>query len=382
MKQLNKIFKKNPLRFTLILSSLLHLIGFYCLSSLSHYLPVKKAELVPVKIKVIVEKEKIKSTKVTPKETTNKYLDIKASQLHPPQESTISLKNRSTVSARSVHFTASSFTSFSPTKLYREPSQTISKTNNLPVHAKDIQKSTTINFIQNTTPVSLHVRTINLNSSSPIVLQKREPAHTENYNNNYVNNPMTVSNNFISNKLEKSSKPLHARSASRFHASATLTHSPSRLVITKISRPHFDAKPKIRMASLASGFSEEYFGASKMHPDLTSNSPKDEQVSTLELGRLRKGFVKQIRSNITKAKYYPRIARKRGFEGKPIVAFSLGDQGELINLLLDQPSGHKVLNDAALETIRRGAPYPKIPVQLKEKLINFKLPVSYILEEH
>ena len=136
------------------------------------------------------------------------------------------------------------------------------------------------------------------------------------------------------------------------------------------------------MASLASGFSEEYFGASKMTPDLTSNSPNDEQVSTFELGRLRKGFVNQVRSNITKAKYYPRIARKRGFEGKPIVAFSLGGKGELINLLLDLPSDHKVLNDAALETIRRGAPYPPIPDQLKEKLINFKLPILYILGKH
>ena len=59
MKQLNKILKKNPLRFTLILSSLLHLIVFYFLSSLSYYLPVEKAELVPVKIKVIVKEEKI-----------------------------------------------------------------------------------------------------------------------------------------------------------------------------------------------------------------------------------------------------------------------------------------------------------------------------------
>ena len=136
------------------------------------------------------------------------------------------------------------------------------------------------------------------------------------------------------------------------------------------------------MASFGNRFSEEYFDTNKMQSNLNSDSTKEEQESILESGRLRKGFVIQVRSNITKAKYYPRIARKRGFEGKPIVTFSLGDQGELINLLLDQPSGHKVLNDAALETIRRGAPYPKIPVQLKEKLINFKLPVSYILEEH
>ena len=193
---------------------------------------------------------------------------------------------------------------------------------------------------------------------------------------------MAVSKNFISNGLEKISKPLHTRSTSKFHASATLTHSPSPLVTTKISRPHFDTKPKIRMASLASRFSEEYFGASKMTTGLTSTSPKDEQVSTFELGRLRKGFVSQVRSNITKAKYYPRIARKRGFEGKPIVAFSLGGKGELINLLLDLPSDHKVLNDAALETIRRGAPYPPIPDQLKEKLINFKLPILYTLGKH
>ena len=105
-------------------------------------------------------------------------------------------------------------------------------------------------------------------------------------------------------------------------------------------------------------------------------------MSIFELGSLRKGFISQVRSNITKPKYYTRTARKRGLEGKPIVAFVLGDKGELINLSLAQPSDHKVLNDAALETIRRGAPYPPIPVQLKEKLINFKLPVSYILGGH
>ena len=73
MKQLNKILKKNPLRFTLILSSLLHLIGFYFLSSLSQYLPVKKAELVPVKIKVIVQEEKIPQKKIKP---LDNFIDV------------------------------------------------------------------------------------------------------------------------------------------------------------------------------------------------------------------------------------------------------------------------------------------------------------------
>ena len=386
MKQLYKTLNKNQLSTTFILSGLLHLTGFYFLSSLS-YLPDKKAELVPVKIKVVVKKENMPRKKITPKKvlpgaTANENSDIKVSQLKMQPESSISLKKRSAVSARSAHLTASNFTSFSPTKLRKDPSQTTSKRSNLPIRAKDTPILTAVDFTESTTPATLHVQTINLKSSSSIVLQKQEPTKTENYNNNYANNPMIVSNNFIPNELGKKPNPLHARLPSKLLASVNLTHIPSRLAIQKISRLHFYAKPKARMASVQNGFSEEYFGVSRIHPDLTPKSIKNEQAPALELGRLRKGFVKQIRSNIIKAKYYPRIARKRGFEGKPIVAFSLGGKGELINLLLDLPSDHKVLNDAALETIRRGAPYPPIPDQLKEKLINFKLPILYILGKH
>jgi len=73
------------------------------------------------------------------------------------------------------------------------------------------------------------------------------------------------------------------------------------------------------------------------------------------------------------------LARRCGIEGIPIVSFTLGYEGELAKLILAKSSGHEILNDAALDAIRNGAPYPYIPEPFSEKSITFKLPISYIL---
>jgi protein TonB len=75
------------------------------------------------------------------------------------------------------------------------------------------------------------------------------------------------------------------------------------------------------------------------------------------------------------------MARRLGFEGKPIVSFTLGIKGELLDLRLVQASTYNLLNEAALETIRRGTPYPPIPGPLGKKSISFDLPILYTLED-
>ena len=103
--------------------------------------------------------------------------------------------------------------------------------------------------------------------------------------------------------------------------------------------------------------------------------------SSLNIGELRQGFHGKIWGRVAKVKYYPRMARKRGLEGKPIVAFTLGTNGELVDLKLAKASSYDLLNDAALETIRRGIPYPPIPKTLGRNSISFNLPISYVLEK-
>lgn len=103
-------------------------------------------------------------------------------------------------------------------------------------------------------------------------------------------------------------------------------------------------------------------------------------LSGEELEKIRGGFLASVREKVSKAKRYPKIARDRGFEGEPVVAFSLGKDGALLELSLDQPSAHDVLNQAALQTVRDATPYPPIPRQIKEDVIKLKLPILFVLE--
>lgn len=62
--------------------------------------------------------------------------------------------------------------------------------------------------------------------------------------------------------------------------------------------------------------------------------------------------------------YYPRIARKNNWQGRVIVHFVVDTDGKARDVTLRESSGHKVLDDSALETIREldGLPRPPVPV--------------------
>jgi protein TonB len=63
------------------------------------------------------------------------------------------------------------------------------------------------------------------------------------------------------------------------------------------------------------------------------------------------------------------------------VSFTLDKDGSLTSIKLIKDSKYEILNNAALETIRRGNPYPPIPKPLEKLSISFNLPISYMLEE-
>jgi len=136
----------------------------------------------------------------------------------------------------------------------------------------------------------------------------------------------------------------------------------------------------VRNVSLTHGFTEESLD-SPQSTTMVKTKPPSTNFSSLDLGELRRGFHGKIWQRVAKVKYYPRIARKRGFEGKPIVAFTLESNGELVDLKLIEASNYDLLNKAALETIRRGIPYPPIPEPLGKNSISFNLPISYVLEK-
>jgi TonB family protein len=112
----------------------------------------------------------------------------------------------------------------------------------------------------------------------------------------------------------------------------------------------------------------------------TSPNPYEPEDNTVDLGNLRGLFTGKVRQRISNAKYYPRIARRRGMEGRPIVAFTLDKNGRLLQAALAQTSGYQLLDQAALEAVQQAAPYPEIPAPLKMDSFQFKLPISFILK--
>ena len=96
---------------------------------------------------------------------------------------------------------------------------------------------------------------------------------------------------------------------------------------------------------------------------------------------IRKGFSSSVWGRIAKAKYYPPLARKQGWEGKPIVEFRLARNGDLLSSSIALSSPYKILNEAALGAVKNAVPYPKFPKALKLDSIRFKLPISFILSE-
>jgi protein TonB len=69
-------------------------------------------------------------------------------------------------------------------------------------------------------------------------------------------------------------------------------------------------------------------------------------------------ILSKIRNKIEGARYYPPEARRQRLEGKSSVSFEIAEDGSVSNLAITRSSGNPLLDDAALETIRRAAPFP------------------------
>ena len=113
-------------------------------------------------------------------------------------------------------------------------------------------------------------------------------------------------------------------------------------------------------------------------PSIQSGIQDD--ISEINLSLLRGNFTGKVRQRISEAKYYPRLARRRGMEGQPIIQFTIDKQGRVTQVKLDESSGYNLLDKAALEAVNRAAPYPPIPDNLKMDVFHFKLPISFILK--
>ncbi len=81
-------------------------------------------------------------------------------------------------------------------------------------------------------------------------------------------------------------------------------------------------------------------------------------------------------AHIARYQAYPDDARPNRLQGEVQVFFSMRRDGTVTDIEVAESSSHIELDDAALDTIRRAEPLPRIPTELPDNL-NIVIPISF-----
>ena len=74
---------------------------------------------------------------------------------------------------------------------------------------------------------------------------------------------------------------------------------------------------------------------------------------------------------------YPKAAKRKRIRGQVIVSFVVSKSGQASGIRLIRGSGSSILDKAALESVRRAAPFPNIPNEAKRSRWAFKVPLAF-----
>jgi TonB family protein len=135
--------------------------------------------------------------------------------------------------------------------------------------------------------------------------------------------------------------------------------------------------------------------ATPLNPNKPKTTPlKEELVSTssetLPLGGSEFGtaamgktdifslYKAELRAMIDKNKSYPAISKRLGQTGTVVVAFTLLEDGHIIDIRIDKPSLYERLNSSALDAVRKVDRFKPIPKEVGETRMVIKVPVKFI----
>lgn len=110
-------------------------------------------------------------------------------------------------------------------------------------------------------------------------------------------------------------------------------------------------------------------------PNAQAVSPAAEVTSAALISRYRMALIGAARRYV----HYPAQARENGWRGKVEVRLVIGADGAIVNLTIKTSSGYPVLDDQALEMVRKGKTVAQVPPELLGKEFPVDIPVVFDL---
>lgn len=145
-----------------------------------------------------------------------------------------------------------------------------------------------------------------------------------------------------------------------------------------------------RMATFVdSGTETSRKSANRDNIDYSSKSMKDSVASVASIGQAEKysastrgdeihEFKLKLLAAIHEVAYFPKNALRTRKFGEVLLSFTLADNGHLEDLRVSKTSGSEILDEAALEILRKAAEkFPKIPEQSLERKLTYAIPITF-----
>jgi len=112
-------------------------------------------------------------------------------------------------------------------------------------------------------------------------------------------------------------------------------------------------------------------------PQAAPQQPVPVQPAAASAGPTVEQWRQQLNRQIDRAKRYPRQAERAGQEGLVHVAVTIDSSGRLLSASVIRSSGFTALDEAAIEAVRRAAPFPRPPASAGQGTIPFTAPIRF-----
>lgn len=93
--------------------------------------------------------------------------------------------------------------------------------------------------------------------------------------------------------------------------------------------------------------------------------------------KAKSNYKGKVRSKLLRAQRYPKKAKRKKLRGTVQVSFLIAPSGSVSKVRIVRSSGHPVIDQAALDMVRRASPMPKFPSNLRAKHMPFSAPIMF-----
>jgi protein TonB len=169
--------------------------------------------------------------------------------------------------------------------------------------------------------------------------------------------------------------------------SVTISSSPIQQPIEKIETPEPVKKVEPIQKKITPIIDKNAISVAQPTPKEVSPAPPAETVSKIpnivpqeQLTQHLESYSSLLANAIAKYKQYPKIAQMRGWQGTVIADLEIDSKGTVISIKIKKSSTYEVLDNEALEMIRKASPFPAPPESLRGKNFNVLVPISFKLE--